>query len=272
MKNIYYLLRQEYYDQKKRILVFGAVIFLLFFISRFAQEFFHRFGGITEYNYQEGIGGYLYAAGFIFTSLSLARSMHSKRGQHAWIMRPVFAHEKLAAKVLAYSVIYPIGLILFTFFSSALTEGIMKIVWHNTVPLFIPFDREIWEMACHYLVISSLFLLGASYFRTAHFIKTILTILAFSVSLAIIMGIVTRLAYAPFFHDFLFNDTSKVQGGLYFGNIHVDENLLFSQFNADRWTKIGRIVVKTVYWGFLAPLCWSVTYFRMKEVEAKDAV
>ncbi len=272
MKNIYYLLRQEFYDQKKRIIVLAAVIFLIFLCSRFLQEFVHRFGGYIDYDYQEGIGGYLFAAGFIFTSICFSRSMHSKRGQHAWLMLPVHAHEKLIAKIISYSLLYPLGLIVFTFISSLVNEGIMRIIWHHSVPLFNLFDPMIWEMTGHYIVMSSLFLMGAAYFRSAHLIKTVLAVLAFSVSLTIILGLVTRIAYAPFFHDFMFSDTSKASSGLYFGNIHVDENLLFSQFNCDRWTKIGSVIVKSVYWGLLAPLFWTVTYFRIREIEAKDAV
>ena len=260
MKNIYYLLRQEFFDQKKRVLVLGAVIFLIFFISRFTQEFFNRFGNMGSYNYQEGIGGYLYAAGFIFTSLSFARSMHSKRGQHAWLMLPVYAHEKLIAKIISYSIVYPLGLILFTFASSLVNEGIMWVIWRHSVPLFNVFDPMIWEMAGHYVVISSLFLLGAAYFRSAHFIKTVLSVLAFAVSLAIIVGLSARIAYAPHF-DLM---TS--------GNFQIDENLILAQVNCERWAIWGERIGNVLYWGVLAPLFWTVTYFRIREIEAKDAV
>ena len=260
MKNIYYLIKQEFFDQKKRVLVLGAVIFLISFISRFTQEFFNRFGNTHTYNYQDGIGGYLYVAGFIFTSLCFARSMHSKRGQHAWLMLPVYAHEKLIVKIISYSITYPLGLILFTFISSLVNEGIMWVIWRHSVPLFNPFDPMIWEMAGHYVVISSLFMLGASYFRSAHFIKTILSVLAFAVSLAIIAGVSARIAYAPHF-DLM---TS--------GNFQIEGNLILAQINYERWAEWGERLGKILFWGVLAPLFWTLSYFRIREIEAKDAV
>jgi hypothetical protein len=74
MKNIYYLLRQEFYDQRKRAMVFGAVIFLINLVSRIIEEIAVKFGSMGNHNYQEGIGGYLFAAGFIFTSMCFATS------------------------------------------------------------------------------------------------------------------------------------------------------------------------------------------------------
>jgi hypothetical protein len=260
MKNIYYLLRQEFYDQRKRAMVFGAVIFLINLVSRIIEEIAVKFGSMGNHNYQEGIGGYLFAAGFIFTSMCFATSMHSRRGQHAWLMLPVYAHEKLAAKIITYSLAYPLILILFTFVSSLIAEGAMWIIFRNTVPLFNLFDPMIWQMVGHYIVASSLFLMGASYFKSAHLIKTVLSVLLFSVSLSIILGLVTRVAYNAYFDNMLA------------GNFNIDENLIMAAIDVDRWGRIGEIIGKSIYWGVLTPLFWTVTYFRIREKEAKDAV
>jgi hypothetical protein len=261
MKNIYYLLREEYYGQRKKAIVLGAVIFCIFFLSRFVQEISIKFGAPGGYSYQDSIGGYLYLAGFIFTSISFARSMHSRQGQHNWLMMPVFAHEKLISKIIAYSVVYPAGLILFTFLSSALTEGFMALIWHHTVSLFNPFGKKVLIMGAHYFVLSSLFLMGASYFRTAHFIKTILSILAFAVSLGLILGLEARFAYRAYYPSMLA------------GNFHVDEQdilIQFSQYPGLRQWAEG--VGKTLYWVIQPFFFWSVTYFRIREAEAKNAV
>ena len=259
MKNIYYLLRQEFYDQRKRAAVFGGVIFLIGLISRIAEEVAARFGNTVTHNYQD-IGGYLFAAGFIFISITFANSMHSTKGQHAWFMLPAHAHEKLAAKILTFSVIYPVALILFSFLSSLVTEGLTWIIFRNTVPLLNPFDPMIWEMTGHYIVGSSLFLMGATYFKSNHLIKTVLSILLFSVSLSLISGLMFRVAYNAHFETMIG------------GNFNIDENLILAAIDVDRWEKIGRILGKTIYWAVLAPLFWTVSYFRIREKEAKDAV
>ncbi len=261
MKNIYYLLREEYYGQRKKAIVLGAVIFCIFFLSRFVQEISVKFGAPGDYSYQDSIGGYLYVAGFIFTSMCFARSMHSRQGQHNWLMMPVFAHEKLISKVIAYSLVYPIGLILFTFLSSALTEGFMAVIWRHTVPLFNPFDRTVLLMGAHYIVFSSLFLMGASYFRTAHFIKTILSILAFAVSLGLIMGLEVRFAYRAYYPSMLS------------GTFHVNGQDILIQLTQYGWMKNwAEPFGKILYWVMQPLFFWSVTYFRIREAEAKNAV
>lgn len=261
MKNIYYLLREEYYGQRKKAIVLGAVIFGIFFLSRFVQEFVGRFGGVGQFDYQESIGGYLYVAGFIFTSMCLARSMHTRLGQHNWLMMPVFAHEKLIAKIIAYSLIYPVGLILFTFLSSALTEGFMALFWHHAVPLFRPFDRSVLLMGAHYFVLSSLFLMGAAYFKSAHFIKTVLSLLAFAVSLGLVAGLLVRFVYRDYYPSMVA------------GTFHINGEDILLQYCRFPWlSRWGEPLGKFLYWGVLSPFFWAVTYFRIKEAEAKDAV
>lgn len=266
MKNIWNLLRQEFYNQRWRAAVLGGVIALVNLISRLGEEAMARlrFGsaGLPNglHSYQESLGGYLFAAGLIFTSMCFARSMHSKRGQHAWLMLPVHAHEKLAAKVIAYSLAYPAALILFTFLSSLLTEGFCFLFFRHTVPPFNPLDPMIWEMVGHYVVLSSLYLMGASYFKSAHFIKTVLILLASAVVLSLILGLVVRVAYHEHFR-------AMVEGSFY-----IDEDIIMAAVDTERWARIGEALGKAIYWAVLTPFFWTVTYFRIREKEAKDAV
>lgn len=261
MRHITHLLRKQVYEDKKGLLIYSGVLFGLLLIPNMIQAYMTR-GYLMPYDsgYLEYFGNFLLLGGFIMTSLAFANNMHCKVKQHAWLMLPVHAHEKLITSIIYYAVIYPIALILFFTASSAVIEGLNSLFFSSHGLLFNPFDADVWEMVLHYIILQSVFLLGSVYFRNRHFVKTVLSLMGLGFVMSLIAMIVFRIAYAPYF-DQLFHSA-----------YYIDENILWNQAAGTPLVRFTEVLGKILYYGILAPFCWVVAYFRIREVEATDAV
>ncbi len=261
MMNIVHLLRKQIYEDRKGLMVYAAVVFSGLFLIGFLQALTNNIPlPYNDSGYTELFSNLLFLGGFIMTSITFAQSMYSKSRQHAWLMLPVHAHEKLIEKIIYHALIYPLALILFMTLSTLIIEGVNTLVFGRHALVFTPIDAEIWKMVLHYIILQSVFLLGAAYFRTAHFIKTVLSLIVVAMTLGLLSAFIFRITYAPYFHT-MFQDP-----------FYTDQASLMISVESEPLFRVIEVIGKTVYWFLLAPFCWTVTYFRIREVEAKDAV
>jgi hypothetical protein len=245
MKNIIYLLRQEFYDKKKSIIIFAGIIFLLTLLS------------LLSNSNQEGGNIYelITLVGLIFTSLCFSNSMHSKQGQHAWMMLPVHAHEKLISKIMAYSLIFPLASLLMVNLSFLLS-GILI----GTGPSFsIITNSDMWHQAINYAVASSVFMAGAAYFRNNHFIKTLLFLMTLFLIMLFIFLVFMHLQRE---NQFLFDMLNLEKNGSHFNwNYHYS-------FKGSRLKEHTFPLIKLTAFFF----CWALTYYKIRKKEAVNAV
>lgn len=261
MMRIIYLLRKQIFEDKKGLITYAATVFGIMLIGSLI-------GGYTDSirppeldpAYLELFSGLLFLGGFIMTSLTFAGSMYSKVKQHSWLMIPASAGEHLASKIIYHALMYPIALILFTFLGSAISEGTSLLLFGRSALIFDPFRSDVWLMILNYIVLQSVFLLGATYFKSAHFIKTVLSLITLGIGLSLIVALFVRIIYAPYFPEVMQD------------SFFIDSTALMLEQHSVGLIRFVEVSSKLVYWGLLAPLCWVVSYFRIREVEANDAV
>ncbi len=261
MRNILLLLRKQLYEDKKGLIIYVSVVFGFLLIPNLIAGFVGRFtNSYDEMNYVPLFINLLLVGGFIMVSITYAQEMYSKVRQHAWLMLPVHAHEKLIAKFIYHAVLYPLALLIFVFLSSVIIEGMNAILFKASSPLLDMTNILIWKMILHYMVLQSIFLLGATYFKSAHLVKTVLSLMILSIVLSLILALIARIVYAPYAQQ------------LFHGGIHIDDTMVVMNARALDLGNTYATIGKTIYWALLAPFCLVVSYFRIREVEAKDAV
>ncbi len=264
MKNIPLLLRREYYSQRSGIWTLAAFCFSFLLFKRLNAEYFGDFTGQADPDlYARPFNLFLFA-GLVFTSITFARTMHSTKDRHAWLMLPVHAHEKLGAKILAHLLFYPVMLVLFIFLSAFLIEGVGGFFWETHVPVFRLMNERFWLKMVYYWTASSLFLLGGAYFRKKHFIKTCLSVILLMAFLLVFTLVAVRV---------IFHDPGDFEGSLHSWHISGNKIIGFTFGRDGLWNKprFSRMAA-FVSWVIFHLFCWAVTYFRIREKEAKDAV
>ncbi len=253
-----HLLRKEYYEKRKTILIYAAAyivgiigIRLIFVHPALHEEFYHS---VLNFG--------LYLLGFIFASTCFSE-IHQLARKHAWLMLPASAAEKLVVQVIIASLLFPIGLLLLTSGASLIAELISQVAYRESIRIFHPFSSEVGIRVLHFLVLSSLFLLGSAYFRKHQYIKTLLSLFAFGMLIALLGAVLAR----PFTYSFT---EATVQLSIDSG-IHSIPQTTASSPSIVFFQAVGKLV-QGAYWILLAPFCWLVTYLRLQEVEADDAV
>ncbi|MDC7218788.1 MAG: hypothetical protein PQJ59_02545 [Spirochaetales bacterium] len=262
MRNTFYLVRQELYNHSRQILLLGAIILIYFLFSRslIVWDHVHIKYNSTDISttLDKTFWQILKFAGCVFISFCFSHSMHDRVNQSNWMMLPVHSLEKLTALILVYSIIYPFGVILLANIFSLISYLFMP---ERSVFLWSILNNETWIQAAGFAIISSLFLLGAAYYKKAPFLKTLLLIIIFLIALAI--TIKTRIALT---YDIPSRDV-KVPFQL-FGIPHENYPFTIRGAQADSWEDY----IKIFYWKLLAPLCWFTTHLLIRKKEAKNAV
>ncbi|MEA1911642.1 MAG: hypothetical protein U9N32_08215 [Spirochaetota bacterium] len=237
------------------LITLGAVTALIYLIS-----------AITAYNrapytqlYFTLFTNLLFVGGFIVTSM-IFKEMHRKETAQNYLLIPASNFEKFFSRLL----ISTIGFALITLIGitaiSYLSEGVNTLIFKRHNDFFNPFSKIVWTLMAHYLVAQSIFFLGAVYFRKYHFIKTINIIFLIQLSITIIAALFVRIVYFDLFDGFFsIGDTS----------LFIKWEAL--PLNAGSFTNLIK-TLKILYWLVPAPLFWTISYFRIKEVEVKNAI
>jgi len=141
------------------------------------------------------------------------------------------------------------------FMVAVISKGLNQMIFEFSHPLFNPLDPWVRYNAALYLVLQSLFLVGAIYFRRFAYVKTILFLSLLSLVFLIGLFVMSK---------WILGDNIRA---LLSGEYLISWELLSMQWAGQIrdallfWIKIG-------FWGVLAPLCYVITYFRLREIEA----
>ena len=201
----------------------------------------------------------LFLGGFLTASGAFS-AMHGSSSVHDWLMLPASREEKFLSCLMVSSLGYWIFAALIYFFSSVLGLLLSLLINGNSSGgLFNPLSGEVFKMLPHYLVLQSIFFAGGAVFRKHQFLKTLMTLAAGFIVYAVFTALVAR-----------------VFVGDYRSAVH---SIDFSfGFDAPLFISTRRLggflltLVRTVYYGILAPFFWLVAYFRVREAEVRNAV
>lgn len=256
LRRLLYLLKRDILSNiNTTLIVFGAVTAVIYLIS-----------ALTAYNHAPSGQLYftlftnlLFAGGLIVTSM-IFKEMHRKETAQNYLLLPASNFEKFFSRLLISTIGFALITLIGVTAISYLSEGVNTLLFKRHNVLFNPFSKIVWTLMAHYMVAQSIFFLGAVYFRKYHFIKTINIIFLVQISIAIITALFARIVYFDMFDGFFrIGDT----------NLLIQLGKL--PFNSSSFTNLIK-TLKILYWLVPAPLFWTISYFRIKEVEVKNAI
>ena len=237
------------------LITFGAVTAVIYLIS-----------AITAYNsapsgqlYFTLFTNLLFAGGLIVTSM-IFKEMHRKETAQNYLLLPASNFEKFFSRLLISTVGFAMITVIGITAISYLSEGVNTLIFKRHNVLFNPFSKMVWTLMAHYMVAQSIFFLGAVFFRKYHFIKTINVIFLIQISVSIIAALFVRIVYFDLFDGFFrIGNTSLL---FQWEKLSLDASSFTGLLNT----------LKILYWLVPAPLFWTIAYFRIKEVEVKNAI
>lgn len=255
-QRLLYLLKRDILSNINTALIaFGALTAVIYLISAImaynnapsGQLYFSLFTNI------------LFAGGFIVTSM-IFKEIHKKETAQNYLLLPASNFEKFISRLLISTIGFALITVAGVSLISYLSEGVNLLIFKRHNVFFNPFTKTVWVLIAHYIVAQSFFFLGAVFFRKFHFIKTINIIFLIQISLSIITVLFIRIIFFDFFEGFF---------GLNEVSIQIQWNALKINPETVRiWVNTGKIL----YWVIPAPLFWTISYFRIKEAEVKNAI
>ncbi|MBT3272350.1 MAG: hypothetical protein HN368_04280 [Spirochaetales bacterium] len=273
LKRFGLLVKKDTLESYRQGLIIGAAVFGVFLIIYLISMFTLARGGEVTVGFSPvamrndfHFGLFtplLFIGGFIFTSRAFYES-HSRVRSHDWFMLPASTLEKFTERLALSSVGYALGAALLYTLFSIISAGISQAIFKASFPIFNPLTRTAILLMLNYIVVQSIFLLGAAYFRKNHFVKTVAFLIASAIILGILAAVAVRFVYWDYFKGLV--PTGELEA-LFEGNStwRVTERL----------ENLGRAIeltAKIFYWVVFAPLLWIVAHTRLREVEVKDGV
>ena len=254
LHRLYYLLRADFITGYRSLLISSAGLAALILVAamivpsyHFPVSDFHR----TPSFHRAAFTILLFTWGIIASSRAFG-ALHDKTRNEAYLLLPASALEKTLARLLTVTVGMVTYLLVFGTVVSVIVESLNLLFFGRRHGFFDPFDPIVWDRISLYIVVQSLYFLGAAWFRRAHFIKTTLAIALAFIALATLALIAFRIAFAD-----LWSLTWDVPYAL--AALH------------DWFTGTGPGVLLAVK--LLLPIaCWCIAWLRVTEAQTSDGV
>lgn len=182
----------------------------------------------------------LYTLGGLILTSMIFNEVHSPTKAFQFLTLPSTTSEKLFAAWFTGSVIYTVVSMIAIFSLSILVEvikGVNTGVW-SPFNIFNPFTLDVISTILSFLFYQSIFLLGAVYFKSNNFIKTLLVVIVFVLGLLFIFNI----------------------GFLIFGLSQNQELFINVQLGAQRWFSVLTFILGT---GLTIFFIW-LSYLQLK--------
>lgn len=225
---LYQLIKIDIITHKKNILVTSAA-----FIVILALLPFHVSGSVDAYSW------ILYIGGFMITNQAF-NEMHDQRKAFQYLTLPCSNFERFLSKFLLTTIFFTITLAVVFYVCSLLSVVTNALFFHHSVELFDLASIGLWVGIGKYIILQSIFLLGAAYFQKHSVTKTTLALGCLFIVLAILLFLFSWVTCPSCSQSGLFDLISKSFNGLYF-----------------------------IFWMVVAPICWLITYARIAESEIK---
>ena|SRR3990167_593642 len=225
---LWQLIKIDWVVNKKNILTTAAA-----FAVVFALLPFHLISNMTVYFFV------LYSVGFVSASRAFTE-MHDKEKACHYLTLPCSNLERFLSKWLLSGVFFPIAITLIFFLLSNLNVIANRVLYHNVISVFDITQLSLWIQIGKYIILQSVFLLGAAYFYKNAFAKTTLVIGGCLLILGCIFALSSWMICASCGHSTLFDIILNSLSGLYF-----------------------------TFWVVLAPICWFFTYWLIGHTEIR---
>lgn len=246
ISRLWLLLKMEWLRNKNGLLLTFAVTFGLLLIGDLTSPIFEK---QPSGSHEEDYAFTLLVLGFVLSSLAF-KDLKNNLRRHHYLMLPASTFEKFLSMWVLTSFGWLLAFTLPFQLYSWISNAVCSLIYRNlNYPPFVLFSEIPLNAIRSYLVLQTIFLLGAVQFRGYAFLKTLLALLV----LAIILAIVAYYSLSDMFD----------------GTDYCLDNEAF-------WNNTGICcyyqVLQGLFWFALAPICLWITYLGLKEQEVKDGI
>ncbi|MCP4131116.1 MAG: hypothetical protein GY754_09060 [bacterium] len=255
LKRFMLLIKKDFYTQYKTyVMALGAIFSILFIVnissilSSQHWNFNHVFYPLT-----------LFIGGFIFTSQSFSE-LNQEQSRIFYLTIPASSLEKLISKLMITSFGYIVVSLVLYFLFSVILFLINSGIFGFAHPVFNPYHPVILRSIGVYFVTQSLFLFGAVYFRKNAFMKTVVWVFVLTL---VYTAFLTGISYV-FYKIISFNKHIYLSMEIF--DAMFQEVCLFPPV-MNGFSGIVFYSIRILFWFVLAPLFWTISYFRLKEIE-----
>ncbi len=200
----------------------------------------------------------LFLLGLAATSRGF-NELYDRNRNTAFLLLPASSLEKTLARLIWLSAGFVVYLVVCVFVVSVLGEAVNWLINGRTNPLFQPLSGTVWQLAGYFVLVQSVFFLGAAWFRKYKIFKTILAVLA------LIAGYV---AFVILVGRFMFFGEAQADVVIQLAN---SDTLALYQTYRLLFDSAGYVAAIGLY--VLLPLfCWSVAWIRVRETQVSHGV
>ena len=254
LRRLCYLLRGDLITGYRSLLISSAGVAAVILVAamivpshHFPVSGFH----LTTSFHRAAFTILLFTWGIIASSRAFG-ALHDKTRNESYLLLPASALEKTLARLLTVTVGMVAYLLVFSTVVSVIVELLNLLFFGRRHGFFDPFDPIVWDRISLYIVIQSLYFLGAAWFRRAHFIKTTLAIALAFIASATLALIALRIAFADLW------------------SVTWDIPYAFAALH-DWFTDTGPGVMVAVK-RLLTIACWCIAWLRVSEAQTSDGV
>lgn len=243
-------------DYRSYLVAWGVLAALMLLGAAWAAGW----GNTSATFYEAWYVGMLFIGGAIVASYSF-RELYDKTKNEAYLLLPASVNEKLVARMLRMALFF-VCLLVFLTLTSVVIESLNQLAFGVHNQIFNPLVAAVWSvdgrpvlLDAHFVVVASLFFLGAAWFRRTVFIKTAL-VLSF---LPNVLSVFAIALLAILFHGHYAIQISQFQVEAYYA---AHKALLHSLLMA----------LKILYFFVVPVLCWLVVWLRLREAQVSDGI
>jgi len=258
-KRVAHLLRVFAITQKRSVLVTAGAAYAVMLAFFLFGMLAHTGWGTGLEFHQVFFPSAFFLVGLVAVSMSFA-GMHRADRSYIYLTLPASGLEKLVEKLLLAIVIYPVAAVVTYFLFSLLLAGLAPLLFDASFVVFNPAAIEPLDTYHGFIVASSLFLFGAAYFRSRHFIKTALSVAGIFILLSTVGTFAGVASISGLVAD--------IEVGLYDQTTASAAEL---RALGDLAGTIARSARFAALW-ILPPALWALTWLKLRETEVSDAV
>lgn len=254
IKRVVLLVRNDFYLNRSFLLVFSGIIMVILLFQTIMIIMTHP----DSPGQYQGIYFLIAFWGGIVMTEKIFKGLHDEVKGSAWLTLPASTLEKFVSRLILLTVLFPMAVMVLIFLLTMISKSFQGLLIGKSYGIFNPFDKNVFYLTAWYIVVQSPFLLGATYFKRHTGPLTFLAIVGYLILLVLIAQVFYVVIYSHHPENFLdfFSLSGMVR--LFKGIINHRSG---PAYTAIYW------VQHISFWCFIAPVCWTAGYFRLKEKE-----
>jgi len=244
-KRFSYFMKQQWgLGARNRLIEFGSLagLLLILTIGQWLSAYEYQFSAFRQF------GAIAFFAGGILLTAQTFSELRDPGKALLYMNLPASVFEKVAAMWLFRALFFTIAVYTVLTLMSVVCGWLSAVTVGASWQIFNPFNYDNLSLAAHFLVWQSVFMFGAVYFKNNNFFKTAFSLIG--IGLFCFLWLITIAYLTGEFYGI---------GSPPFG-FQSDDNALSTII-----TTVKQVL--TILYGCIAPFCWVLTYFHLKERE-----